>query len=555
MPVPVATVAFKSQVALNGGAKQEFAQARIGARARRLMTSLKPRHGLAIFVLIAALAAVPGNLLATLTAPDDGATYGLDQDRSRLNEVRELLVRRQALQRALEQRVDGLDHEIDALQLKSEETSAILRSGREQALVLERRLDHAIPRLLARSAAVRDRREQTARMLTDLARTSRQVELDPTIRARMLAISPLMLGRLHDAAARLASQSRDPDRMIAQHAEIERRRPELIAESERLEQQRQQEQRQRLATVDRLKQVKDEVRRLDGEQRLLADRLLEVEAADAVRAEPKADQPALRAAAALTPQADPIPPATVKGVAVARMEPAAMADALQPSVPQLLALTARAPSEPAPAAQAALAPPPAKPFNAMVSGDAAVALPGGGSQSLGGTPLDVVFQQPGPLAGLESQAAPARLPRLSAPIMPIPGAVLNPSDVKGDDGGRSGVTIDAKAEDGDRPGIVIAAAPGQTVAAPEDGRVVFAGPFKSYGLLLIIEHDPEYHTLLWGFSRLDVELGDRVRTGQIVGVMGADGERSPQLHVELRVNGQPVNPLPWLAASSSRVRG
>jgi murein hydrolase activator len=522
------------------------------------MTSLKPRHGLAICVLIAALAAVPGNLLATLTAPDDGATYGLDQERSRLNEVRELLVRRQALQRALEQRVDSLDHEIDALKLKSEETSAILRSGREQALVLERRLDHVIPRLLARSAAVRDRREQTARMLTDLARTSRQVELDPTIRARMLAISPLMLGRLHDAAARLASLSRDPDRMIAQHAEIDRQAPALIAEGERLEQQRQQDQRQRLATVDRLKQLKDEVRRLDGEQRLLADRLLEIEAADAVRAEPKADQPALRAAAALTPAADPVPPATVKGVAVARTEPAATADAVQPSAPQLLALVVREPSEPAPAAQAelaALAPPPAKPFNAMVSGDAAVAVPGSSSQSPGATPLDVVFQQPGPLAGLESQAAPARLPRLSAPIMPIPGAVLNPSDVKGDEGNRSGVTIDAKGEDGDRPGIVIAAAPGQTVAAPEDGRVVFAAPFKSYGLLLIIEHDPEYHTLLWGFSRLEVELGDRVRTGQIVGVMGADGDRSPQLHVELRVNGQPVNPLPWLAASSSRVRG
>ncbi len=347
--------------------------------------------------------------------------------------------------------------------------------------------------------------------------------------------------------------------MIAQHAEIERRGPQLIAEAERLEQQQQQDQRQRLATVDRLKQVKDEVRRLDGEQRLLADRLLEIEAADAVRAEPKADQPALRAAAALTPQADPIPPATVKGVAVARTEPAATADAVQPSAPQLLALAARQPSEPTPATQAelaALAPPPAKPFNAMVSGDAAVALPGRGNQSPGATPLDVVFQQPGPLAGLESQAAPAaRLPRLSAPIMPIPSAVLNPSDVKGADGDRSGVTIDAKGEDGDRPGIVIAAAPGQTVAAPEDGRVVFAAPFKSYGLLLIIEHDPEYHTLLWGFSRLDVELGDRVRTGQIVGVMGADGDRSPQLHVELRVNGQPVNPLPWLAASSSRVRG
>ena len=56
---------------------------------------------------------------------------------------------------------------------------------------------------------------------------------------------------------------------------------------------------------------------------------------------------------------------------------------------------------------------------------------------------------------------------------------------------------------------------------------MFAAPFRSYGLLLIIEHQPEYHTLLWGFAELDVEVGDQVRAGQIVGVMASDaGTRS-----------------------------
>jgi septal ring factor EnvC (AmiA/AmiB activator) len=72
---------------------------------------------------------------------------------------------------------------------------------------------------------------------------------------------------------------------------------------------------------------------------------------------------------------------------------------------------------------------------------------------------------------------------------------------------------------------------------------------------LIIEHQREYHTLLWGFSKLDVAKGDRVRTGQVVGVMADDAARTPALHVELRHNGRPVNPLPWLAASSNKVRG
>jgi septal ring factor EnvC (AmiA/AmiB activator) len=61
--------------------------------------------------------------------------------------------------------------------------------------------------------------------------------------------------------------------------------------------------------------------------------------------------------------------------------------------------------------------------------------------------------------------------------------------------------------------------------------------------------------LLWGFSRLDVAVGDPVRSGQIIGVMAADAERPAELHVEVRRSGRPVNSLPWLAASSNKVRG
>jgi murein DD-endopeptidase MepM/ murein hydrolase activator NlpD len=103
------------------------------------------------------------------------------------------------------------------------------------------------------------------------------------------------------------------------------------------------------------------------------------------------------------------------------------------------------------------------------------------------------------------------------------------------------------------PAIEIPARPRQRVAAPDNGRVVFAGDFRSYGLLLIIEHDSEYHTLLWGFSSLGVGLGDQVRAGQIVGLVGTG--QSPKLHVELRRNGQPVSPEVWLAASNSGVKG
>jgi len=140
------------------------------------------------------------------------------------------------------------------------------------------------------------------------------------------------------------------------------------------------------------------------------------------------------------------------------------------------------------------------------------------------------------VAGLSSRVAPARLPA-PAPIRPTRAVAAHPEDRSRE------------------PAITIAALPGQRVAAPQDGRVVFADAFKSYGLLLIIEHESEYHTLLWGFSKLRVVVGDEVRGGEIVGVMDVVDGVAPQLGVELRRRGRPVDPLPWMAGSSSKVRG
>ncbi|MGE5478261.1 MAG: murein hydrolase activator EnvC family protein [Bacteroidales bacterium] len=103
-------------------------------------------------------------------------------------------------------------------------------------------------------------------------------------------------------------------------------------------------------------------------------------------------------------------------------------------------------------------------------------------------------------------------------------------------------------------GLEIATRKGAQVIAPYDGQVVFSGPFRGYGLLLIIEHSEGYHTLLAGMARIDVPVGQRLLSGEPVGVMGQD-EAKPTLYVELRRNGQPVNPLPWLTAQKSKVSG
>ena len=99
----------------------------------------------------------------------------------------------------------------------------------------------------------------------------------------------------------------------------------------------------------------------------------------------------------------------------------------------------------------------------------------------------------------------------------------------------------------------LSGAAGGAVVSPCSGRVAFAAPFRSYGLLLIVDCGGGYHAVLAGFDRLDVKVGQTVAAGEPVGVMptwepGATGKR-PTLYVELRRDGQPVNPAPWLKAS------
>jgi septal ring factor EnvC (AmiA/AmiB activator) len=92
------------------------------------------------------------------------------------------------------------------------------------------------------------------------------------------------------------------------------------------------------------------------------------------------------------------------------------------------------------------------------------------------------------------------------------------------------------------------------VVAPYDGRVLFAGAFKGYGQILIIEHGDGYHSLLAGLDRVDGAVGQWLVAGEPVGTM-SKGDVKPRLYLELRHDGQPINPLPWLAAPDEKVSG
>ncbi len=93
------------------------------------------------------------------------------------------------------------------------------------------------------------------------------------------------------------------------------------------------------------------------------------------------------------------------------------------------------------------------------------------------------------------------------------------------------------------------------VVAPYDGRLLFAGPFRGYGQLLIISHGEGYHSLIAGMSRIDGIVGQWLLAGEPIGRMGGDDGAAPVLYVELRRDGVPVNPLPWLAADERKASG
>lgn len=104
-------------------------------------------------------------------------------------------------------------------------------------------------------------------------------------------------------------------------------------------------------------------------------------------------------------------------------------------------------------------------------------------------------------------------------------------------------------------GIVIQTLGGAQVVSPYEGVVVFSGKFRDYGQVLIIEHGGGYHSLLAGLKRIDSIVSQRLVAGEPVGVMAPPAKEKPRLYIELRRNGRPINPLPWLAAPTDKVSG
>ncbi len=96
-------------------------------------------------------------------------------------------------------------------------------------------------------------------------------------------------------------------------------------------------------------------------------------------------------------------------------------------------------------------------------------------------------------------------------------------------------------------GVDMEAPWGQSVAAGAAGRVIFAGPYGGYGNTVIIDHEGGMSTLSAHLSSFAVVYGEQVSAGQTVGYVGSTGlSTGPHLHFEVRIDGKPVDPAPYL---------
>ena len=153
-----------------------------------------------------------------------------------------------------------------------------------------------------------------------------------------------------------------------------------------------------------------------------------------------------------------------------------------------------------------------------------------------------------------SLGKPPAMPKSGGPagglIMPVGGKVA----VRYGEADRFGTTS---------RGVTLEARPGEPVVAPYDGNVMFAGPFKGYGLILIVEHANGYHSLVAGLGRIDAQVGQQVLTGEPLGTAagpgapanGAAADGAPTLYYELRRGGQPINPQRGFAGPEGKGQG
>jgi murein hydrolase activator len=134
---------------------------------------------------------------------------------------------------------------------------------------------------------------------------------------------------------------------------------------------------------------------------------------------------------------------------------------------------------------------------------------------------------------------PVERPRRATPPVPREGAARLPIS--------GSITVGYKQMDdigAESQGLTLEGRAGSVVVSPMGGVVQYAGTFKNYGRILIVEHQKDYHSLIAGLARIDTVVGQSVAAGEPIGALSgsASSGGTATLYYELRQNGEPVNP-------------
>lgn len=142
-----------------------------------------------------------------------------------------------------------------------------------------------------------------------------------------------------------------------------------------------------------------------------------------------------------------------------------------------------------------------------------------------------------------STASKAGSPSAYIPsIWPVVGSLRSGVGMRGNPFGGSSTEF--------HKGQDIAAPMGTPVSATADGTIIIAGWQRGYGWVVYIDHGNGITTRYGHLSRIDVELGQTIRRGEQLGLVGSTGRSTgPHLHYEVRINGQPVSPLLYLPST------
>lgn len=452
-----------------------------------------------------------------------------EESRQKLEMRRKELESTQARAKFLQGDLAEIKQEREKLNAKLLETAALIQKSEARLTGIETKLAQIEPQEAALRAGLDKNHDKIAKLMAALQRmgrnpppvlfTQRQDALQMVRSATLLAFA---FPELRKDALALATKLNE---LINVTAEIRAERDSLKTETARLG-----DARTRLSSLVETKKQNLSERQGELEKVRVAAAEISKSVNDLNDLIGKLDQAVTRDTplGAYNAEAAAAPPAVE--TALAKPPPASPAAALpktQPTTPKALTPAVDKPRE-----VAALIPPPAtaiKPSIVELTPAGAIS----GADSLGRLKPAMAFQM-----------AKTRLP------MPAQGRRVLAFGEKTQYGGQS-------------KGIVIETRNGGQITSPCDGWIVYAGEFRSYGQLLIINAGGGYHVLLAGLSQIDVQPGQFVLAAEPVGVMsgssaaaqGKTQTNSPVLYVEFRKDGRPIDPDPWWADGHQKVQG